>query len=81
MKGVDEATSDDVFIFHAGTGRANDGGLIATGGRVLTVTARGDTVTEAQAHAYNAVDAIDWPNGFCRRDIGWRAIAREKADG
>ncbi|HVJ41471.1 MAG TPA: phosphoribosylamine--glycine ligase [Dongiaceae bacterium] len=69
----------DVTIFHAGT-RANDKGEIeAHGGRVLAVTALGKSVQEAQRKAYAAVDAIDWPQGFCRRDIGWRAIEREKA--
>ena len=55
-----------------------DGQLIANGGRVLNVTARGKTVTEAQARAYAAVDAVDFPTGFCRRDIGWREVARER---
>ncbi len=64
-------------IFHAGTAM-NDGQLVANGGRVLNVTAIGATVTEAQASAYAAVDAIDFPTGFCRRDIGWREVAREK---
>ena len=68
---------DDVEIFHAGTARDGDR-IIATGGRVLGVTALGPTVSEAQARAYAAVDKIDWPGGFCRRDIGWRAVAREK---
>ena len=54
-----------------------DGRLVANGGRVLNVTALGSTVAEAQKRAYAAVDRIDWPEGFCRRDIGWRAIARE----
>ena len=49
--------------------------MVADGGRVLDVTARGATVAEAQARAYAAVDAIDWPGGFCRRDIGWRAVS------
>jgi phosphoribosylamine---glycine ligase len=66
-------------IFHAGT-RQENGHLLAAGGRVLNVTARGETVTSAQQAAYSAVDKIDWPNGFCRRDIGWRAVAREQAD-
>jgi phosphoribosylamine--glycine ligase len=66
-----------IEIFHAGTA-LKDGGLVADGGRVLLVTATGDSVTEAQAHAYRAVDAIDWPGGFCRRDIGWRQIERER---
>jgi phosphoribosylamine--glycine ligase len=64
-----------VQIFQAGTER-RDGKLIATGGRVLDVTALGKTVAEAQARAYRAVDLIDWPGGFCRRDIGWRALKR-----
>jgi phosphoribosylamine--glycine ligase len=54
--------------------------LLAAGGRVLNVTARGESVREAQQRAYAAVDRIDWPNGFCRRDIGWRAIARPDED-
>jgi phosphoribosylamine--glycine ligase len=66
----------DVRIFHAGTARRTDGALVAAGGRVLNVCALGDTVAEARERAYAAVDAIDWPAGFCRRDIGWRALAR-----
>jgi phosphoribosylamine--glycine ligase len=69
------AEVDGVQIFHAATER-RDGKLIATGGRVLNVTALGRDVAEAQARAYRAVDLIDWPDGFCRRDIGWRAMAR-----
>ncbi|NBE08085.1 phosphoribosylamine--glycine ligase [Paragemmobacter ruber] len=61
------------MVFHAGT-TARDGQITATGGRVLNVTARGATLAEAQARAYAIVDAIDWPEGFCRRDIGWRAL-------
>ena len=76
IKQVAEAAAlPGVSIFHAGTEREG-GRLIATGGRVLNVTALGPTVADAQARAYRAVDAIDWPEGFCRRDIGWRAIAR-----
>jgi phosphoribosylamine--glycine ligase len=67
----------EVEIFHAGT-KAAEGALLADGGRVLVVTALGATVAEAQARAYQAVDAVDWPAGFCRRDIGWRAVARER---
>jgi phosphoribosylamine--glycine ligase len=52
--------------------------LTATGGRVLGITARAANVRDAQKLAYQAVDAIDWEDGFCRRDIGWRAIAREQ---
>ncbi len=63
-----------VTVFHAGTRRGPDGRLLADGGRVLGVTALGDTVALAQALAYEAVDLIDWPGGFCRRDIGWRAV-------
>jgi phosphoribosylamine--glycine ligase len=66
-----------VEIFHAGTRREGHR-LLANGGRVLCVTARGKTVGEAQQRAYEAVRAIDWPGGFYRTDIGWRAIAREK---
>ena len=68
---------DDVVIFHAGTKR-DDGRIVANGGRVLNVTALGATVGEARRRAYAAVDAVDWPDGFCRRDIGWRAIERER---
>ena len=50
--------------------------ILADGGRVLGVTARGANIAEAQARAYAAVDKIDWPGGFCRRDIGWRAVQR-----
>ena len=66
---------DDVTVFHAGTA-TKDGATIATGGRVLGVTALGDTIAAAQQKAYAAVDLIDWPGGFCRRDIGWRALDR-----
>jgi len=68
---------DKVKVLHAGTKMDGDK-LVATGGRVLGVTARGATVTETQKRAYEAVDAIDWDGGFCRRDIGWRAVAREQ---
>ncbi len=64
-------------VFHAGTALAG-GQLVANGGRVLNVTARGPSVAEAQAVAYAAVDAVDFPTGFCRRDIGWREIEREQ---
>ena len=69
-----------VEIFHAGT-RREGGRLLADGGRVLNVTARGRSVAEAQERAYEAIARIDWPGGFCRRDIGWRAIARERNTG
>ncbi|MET4697882.1 phosphoribosylamine--glycine ligase [Constrictibacter sp. MBR-5] len=80
IRGLDAAASDDVTVFHAGTKREAER-ILATGGRVLGVTALGASVAEAQARAYAAVDRIDWPDGFCRRDIGWRAVARETAGG
>jgi phosphoribosylamine--glycine ligase len=71
--GLDKAASlPDVTIFHAGTRREGDT-IIAMGGRVLGVTALGNTIAEAKTAAYAAIDLIDWPEGFCRRDIGWRA--------
>ncbi len=78
IEGLDEAAKvDGVEIFHAGT--AADGSrVLANGGRVLNVSALGRTVGEAQARAYTAVDRIRWPDGFCRRDIGWQAVKREK---
>lgn len=77
IRGAEGLDSDTLQVFHAGTLR-RDGKLIANGGRVLNVTALGRTVGEAQRRAYAAVDQIDWPQGFCRRDIGWRAVARER---
>lgn len=62
-------------VFHAGTA-LKDGQLVATGGRVLNLSATGPTVAEAQAAAYRLADAVEWDNGFCRRDIGWRALER-----
>ena len=76
INGLD-AVSEDIVVFHAGTARAEDGTVTATGGRVLNVTARGKTVAQAQANAYAGVNMIDWPQGFCRRDIGYREVARE----
>ena len=61
------------MVFHAGT-TLRDGHLTATGGRVLNVTARADTLQQARDAAYAMVDRIDWPDGYCRRDIGWRAL-------
>ena len=79
IKGVEAAAQmPGVQVFHAGTKRV-DGQLVANGGRVLNVTARGATVAEAQARAYEAQGRIDWPGGFCRKDIGWRAIRRGPA--
>ncbi|UTD27677.1 phosphoribosylamine--glycine ligase [Bradyrhizobium sp. WD16] len=78
IEGLDEAAKvEGVEIFHAGT-RADGATIRANGGRVLNVTAIGESVAEAQRRAYAAVDRIRWPEGFCRRDIGWRAVAREK---
>ncbi|MCB1503720.1 MAG: phosphoribosylamine--glycine ligase [Hyphomicrobiaceae bacterium] len=78
IRGLDAADAiDGVTVFHAGT-KADGNRVLANGGRVLNVTARGASVTEAQARAYAAIDVIDWPEGFCRHDIGWRAIARER---
>jgi phosphoribosylamine--glycine ligase len=77
--GLDEAARiDGVEIFHAGT-KADGDHIVSNGGRVLNICASGKTVREAQMRAYAAVDRIKWPDGFCRRDIGWRAIARENA--
>lgn len=78
IKGIDKAAAEkDVLVFHAGT-QAKDGDIVANGGRVLNVVALGKSVSEAQAKAYAAVDLIDWPGGFCRRDIGWQAVKRER---
>ena len=78
IKGLSAAAEvEGVEIFHAGTERGGDR-ILANGGRVLNVAARGRSVAEAQSRAYAAIARIDWPEGFCRRDIGWRAITREK---
>ncbi|WP_417580016.1 phosphoribosylamine--glycine ligase [Pelagibacterium sp.] len=73
IEGADAIDSDTVKIFHAGTVRNGDT-LLANGGRVLNVTALGESVSEARSRAYAAVKAVDWPDGFCRSDIGWRAL-------
>ena len=75
IRGVDGVGGDTIEVFHAGT-RRDGKRLLAAGGRVLNVTALGATVQEAQHRAYAGVDKIDWPEGFCRRDIGWRELAR-----
>jgi phosphoribosylamine--glycine ligase len=78
IEGLDAAGEvEGVEIFHAGT-RADSGKILANGGRVLNVSAQGKTVREAQARAYQAVERIRWPEGFCRRDIGWQAVKREQ---
>jgi phosphoribosylamine--glycine ligase len=74
--GIEAAQAEGARIFHAGT-RLDAGKLVASGGRVLSVTARGASVRAAQVAAYRAVEAIDFPTGFCRSDIGWREIERE----
>ena len=79
IEGLDDAAKvEGVEIFHAGT-RADGNRILANGGRVLNITATAKTVSEAQRRAYEAIDRIKWPEGFCRRDIGWQAVAREKA--
>jgi phosphoribosylamine--glycine ligase len=77
IAGLAEAAEvEGVEIFHAGTCR-EDGRILANGGRVLNVCARGNTVAQAQARVYKAIDKIKWPDGFCRADIGFRAVERE----
>jgi phosphoribosylamine--glycine ligase len=78
IRGIESAEAGGARVFQAGTALA-DGKLVASGGRVLAVTATGASVAEAQAAAYAAVDRIDFPTGFCRRDIGWREVEREAA--
>ena len=74
IHGLDTLPEDSFHMtFHAGTA-SRDGQIIANGGRVLNITARGDTLQQAQSRAYAMVDAVHWPEGFCRRDIGWRAL-------
>jgi phosphoribosylamine--glycine ligase len=78
IEGLDAAVEiEGVEIFHAGT-KADGGKIVANGGRVLNISARGKTVSEAQRRAYAAIDRIKWPGGFCRRDIGWQAVKREQ---
>jgi phosphoribosylamine---glycine ligase len=78
IEGLPEAAAvEGVEIFHAGT-KQDGGHIVANGGRVLNISALGRTVGEAQARAYAAIARIRWPEGFCRKDIGWRAIARER---
>ncbi|NJO67809.1 MAG: phosphoribosylamine--glycine ligase, partial [Rhodospirillales bacterium] len=76
IRGLDRvAAMEGVGLFHAGTTRSNQQ-ILANGGRVLGIGACGDGFAEAQRLAYSAVDMIDWPEGFCRRDIGWRAVGK-----
>jgi phosphoribosylamine--glycine ligase len=79
IDGLDDAAKiEGVEIFHAGT-VAKDGAILANGGRVLNVCAMGKTVREAQQRAYAAVDCIQWPDGFCRRDIAGQALEQERS--
>ena len=76
IRGVKPANElPGVTVFHAGTDIDEGGALVANGGRVLNVTASGETLKEAVDRAYAGVEQIDWPEGFCRRDIGWRALS------
>lgn len=75
IRGIENAEADGAVVFHAGTARKGDE-LTANGGRVLNVTAMGDSIKRAQQNAYAAVEKIDWPDGFYRHDIGWRAIEK-----
>ncbi|QOZ23488.1 phosphoribosylamine--glycine ligase [Bradyrhizobium sp. CCBAU 51753] len=78
IDGLDDAAKvEGVEIFHAGTA-AKDGAILANGGRVLNVCAMGKTVTEARDRAYQTIDRINWPDGFCRRDIAWQAVEAER---
>jgi phosphoribosylamine--glycine ligase len=78
IEGLDAAAAvEGVEIFHAGT-KSEGGRILANGGRVLDVSALGKTVGEAQGRAYQAIDRIRWADGFCRRDIGFRAVERER---
>ena len=85
INGLDDAAKvKGAQVFHAGTkATTNDDSTVTTaeGGRVLGIAALAKTVSAAQAVAYQAVDKVKWPGGFCRHDIGWRAIAREKSNG
>ena len=75
--GLDAAGAlQDVTVFHAGTKAGDGGAVLADGGRVLGVTATAPSIAAARDRAYAAVDAINWPEGFCRRDIGWRALEK-----
>ena len=81
ISGINSANAvDGAYVFHAGTAKDDDGNIMSVGGRVLGVTASAETIAKAQEQTYKAVDQITWPEGFCRRDIGWRALkAQEEA--
>ncbi|MBV1892121.1 MAG: phosphoribosylamine--glycine ligase, partial [Gammaproteobacteria bacterium] len=72
------AEEADLKVFHAGTQQSDNGDILSNGGRVLCVTALGDSIGEAQQRAYQATQKISWKDSFYRKDIGWRAIAREQ---
>jgi phosphoribosylamine--glycine ligase len=74
IRGAEQDFGRDVIVFQAGTSRGNDGSLRAAGGRVLNICARGKTLQAARDKAYAAINDIDWPGGFYRRDIAWRAL-------
>ncbi len=76
ITGLSDAETDGAIVFQAGTTKDGDR-LVASGGRVLAVTARGATLADARARAYEAADRIDFADGFCRRDIGWRELERQ----
>ena len=78
IAGLEGLNCDGVEVFHAGT-RHEGERLLASGGRVLNVSALGADIAEAQRRVYRCVDGIDWPEGFCRRDIGWRALQRARS--
>jgi len=77
IRGAEQSFGPHVQVFHAGTRRQEDGQLVAAGGRVLNICARGKDIAEARQRAYAAIRKIDWPGGFNRTDIGWRALERE----
>ncbi len=79
IRGADQDFGPHVQVFHAGTRRRDDGQLVAAGGRVLNICAAGDDIVQARERAYAAIRKIDWPGGFWRTDIGWRAVEREQA--
>jgi phosphoribosylamine--glycine ligase len=78
IDGLQDSARTGAIIFHAGTARNDMGDVISTGGRVLGVCALGENIGHAKRVAYEGVDAVKWPDGFCRRDIGWRAVAAKK---
>ena len=78
IKGLQEADAvQDLVVFHAGTARSEANAIVNVGGRVLGVSATGKDLREAAGKCYRGIDLIDWPDGFCRRDIGWRALEAE----